>query len=242
MAIQKLCKISSIEKLNTDAVSIWLEAGELAQTAQVGQFVNIKCGEGLLLRRPISICRAEDTRLNVVFEVRGEGTAWLAQRTVGEELDVLGPLGHGFAYPNGKVLVVGGGIGVPPMLNTARKAPKGAIACLGFRGADKAMLLDEFSACCEQVYLASDDGTLGVHGFVASVVDTALSEHPEIQAVLACGPKIMPPRRSTMCPVRSVWRSAWAAALAPAWCVPVRTARASTSTSARTALFLTPRR
>lgn len=90
MAIQKLCKISSIEKLNTDAVSIWLEAGELAQAAQVGQFVNIKCGEGLLLRRPISICRAEDTRLNVVFEVRGEGTAWLAQRTVGEELDVLG--------------------------------------------------------------------------------------------------------------------------------------------------------
>lgn len=191
MAIQKLCKISSIEKLNTDAVSIWLEAGELAQAAQVGQFVNIKCGEGLLLRRPISICRAEDTRLNVVFEVRGEGTAWLAQRTAGEELDVLGPLGHGFAYPNGKVLVVGGGIGVPPMLNTARKAPKGAIACLGFRGADKAMLLDEFNACCEQVYLASDDGTLGVHGFVASVVDTALSEHPEIQAVLACGPKIM---------------------------------------------------
>ena len=53
MAIQKLCKISSIEKLNTDAVSIWLEAGELAQAAQVGQFVNIKCGEGLLLRRPI---------------------------------------------------------------------------------------------------------------------------------------------------------------------------------------------
>ena len=191
MAIQKLCKISSIEKLNTDAVSIWLEAGELVQAAQVGQFVNIKCGEGLLLRRPISICRAEDTRLNVVFEVRGEGTAWLAQRTVGEELDVLGPLGHGFAYPNGKVLVVGSGIGVPPMLNTARKAPKGAIACLGFRGADKAMLLDEFNACCEQVYLASDDGTLGIHGFVASVVDTALSEHPEIQAVLACGPKIM---------------------------------------------------
>ena len=53
------------------------------------------------------------------------------------------------------------------------------------------MLLDEFNACCEQVYLASDDGTLGIHGFVASVVDTALSEHPEIQAVLACGPKIM---------------------------------------------------
>lgn len=191
MAIQKLCNIISIEKLNADAVSIWLDAGELAETARVGQFVNIKCGEGLLLRRPISICRAEGAHLNVVFEVRGEGTAWLAQRAAGEKLDVLGPLGHGFTYPDGKVLVVGGGIGVPPMLNTAQKAPHGAIACLGFRGADKAMLLDEFNGCCEQVYLASDDGTLGVRGFVATVVDTALSEHPDIQAVLACGPKIM---------------------------------------------------
>ena len=191
MPIQKLCKILSVEHLNADAVSLWLEAGEMADTAQVGQFVNIKCGEGLLLRRPISICRAGEGKLNVVFEVRGEGTDWLARRQAGENLDVLGPLGHGFTYPKGKVLVAGGGIGVPPMLNTAQKAPAGAIACLGFRGADKAMLVQEFQDCCEQVYLASDDGTLGTHGFVAAIVDTALTEHPEIEAVLACGPKIM---------------------------------------------------
>jgi dihydroorotate dehydrogenase electron transfer subunit len=189
--IQKICPILSVERLNADAISLWLEAGELARSAAVGQFVNIKCGEGLLLRRPISICRVEDTRLNVVFEVRGEGTGWLAQRTAGESLDVLGPLGHGFTYPQGKVLVVGGGIGVPPMLNTAIQAPDGAIACLGFRSADKAMLIDEFQSACQQVYLSSDDGSLGVHAYVAGIVDTALTEHPEIQAVLACGPKIM---------------------------------------------------
>lgn len=191
MPIQKLCKILSIDRLNADAVSLWLDAGELAERSAVGQFVNIKCGEGLLLRRPISICRAEGTRLNVVFEVRGEGTAWLAQRRAGEELDVLGPLGRGFQYPEGKVLVVGGGIGVPPMLNTALKAPAGAIACLGFRSADKAMLVKEFEDACERVYLSSDDGSLGVHGYVAEIVDTALSEHPEIKTVLACGPRIM---------------------------------------------------
>ena len=191
MPIQKLCSILQKEKLNADAVSLWLDAGEMAETATVGQFVNIKCGEGLLLRRPISICRVEGTRLNVVFEVRGEGTAWLADRQVGEMLDVLGPLGHGFAYPEGKVLVVGGGIGVPPMLQTARKAPNGVIACLGFRNADKAMLIPEFEQCCEQVYVSSDDGTLGVHSYVAGIVDTALAEHPDITAVLACGPKIM---------------------------------------------------
>ena len=191
MPVQKICKILTAEKLNADAVSLWLEAGELAERAAVGQFVNIKCGEGLLLRRPISICRTEGSRLNVVFEVRGEGTAWLARRQPGEELDVLGPLGHGFTYPDGPVLVVGGGIGVPPMLNTALKAPNGAIACLGFRSADKAMLISEFENCCRQVYLSSDDGSLGVHSYVAGIVETALTEHPEIRAVLACGPKIM---------------------------------------------------
>lgn len=191
MPMQRMCGILSAEPLNGDAVSIWLEAGELALSARAGQFVNIKCGEGLLLRRPISICRTEEERLNIVFEVRGEGTAWLARRNAGERLDVLGPLGHGFTYPEGKVLVVGGGIGVPPMLNTAVKAPAGAIACLGFRSRDKAMLVSEFEAACEQVYLSSDDGTLGAHCYVAGIVDTALEEHPEIQAVLACGPKIM---------------------------------------------------
>ena len=191
MPVQKICKILSVEKLNEDAISLWLEAGEMAETAQVGQFINIKCGEGLLLRRPISICRVEGSKLNVVYEVRGEGTLWMSKRQPGEELDVLGPLGHGFTYPDGKVLVVGGGIGVPPMLNTAIKAPQGAIACIGFRNKDKVMLAKEFEDCCEQVYLSTDDGSLGVHSYVAGIVDTALTEHPEIKAVMACGPKIM---------------------------------------------------
>lgn len=191
MPVQKLCSILRTEKLNSDAVSLWLDAGELAESAAVGQFVNVKCGEGLLLRRPISICRVEGTKLNIVFEVRGEGTAWLAARQEGDLLDVMGPLGHGFSYPQGKVLVVGGGIGVPPMLHTARKAPSGAIACLGFRNASKAMLISEFEQCCEQVYVASDDGSLGIHSYVAGIVDTALTNQPEISAVLACGPKIM---------------------------------------------------
>lgn len=191
MPMQRECQIQSLEQLNGDAISIWLEAGELARSARAGQFVNIKCGGGLLLRRPISICRAEGERLNIVFEVRGEGTAWLAGRKAGEVLDVMGPLGHGFTYPGGKVLVAGGGIGVPPMLNAAANAPFGAIACLGFRSYDKAMLVPEFKAACEQVYLSTDDGTLGVHSYVAGIVDTALTEHPEIRAVLACGPRIM---------------------------------------------------
>ena len=191
MPFVKQCEILSSERLNADAFSLWLECGELARSARAGQFVDLKCGDGLLLRRPISICRVEDTRMNLVFEVRGEGTAWLAARGAGERLDVLGPLGSGFTFPKGKVLVVGGGIGAPPMLYAAMCAPGGAVACLGFRSADRAMLLEQFSSVCEQVCLSSDDGTLGAHGFVADIVDAALTEHPEIEAVLACGPKIM---------------------------------------------------
>ena len=113
MPIQKICTVVEATKLNPHAYSITMEVGEM--TAKVGQFVHVKCGEGLLLRRPISICdwQAEEPQnlLRMVFEVRGEGTEWLAQRKVGDQLDVLGALGHGFTMePDGKYLLVGGGI------------------------------------------------------------------------------------------------------------------------------------
>ena len=86
-----------------------------------GQFVHIRCGEGLLLRRPISVCSCmedePDDLLSIVFEVRGEGTRWLAGRELGDSLDVLGLAGNGFDLkPEGRYLLVGGGIGIPPML------------------------------------------------------------------------------------------------------------------------------
>ena len=106
MAVKKLCNISEIRKLTSDIFSFQLDAGEIAEQARPGQFVHIKCGEGLLLRRPISICDADGGLLRIVFQVRGTGTQWLAERKVGEALDVLGPLGTGFQLPeSGKVLL-----------------------------------------------------------------------------------------------------------------------------------------
>ena len=174
------------------SVSLLLEAGEIARLAEAGQFVNVRCGEGLLLRRPISICDVDkdSETLRMVFEVRGEGTAWLAKQEAGAVLDVLGPLGHGYTYPEGKVLVVGGGIGVPPMLYAARRAGK-AVAAVGFRSSGKVILLDELESCCEKVSVISDDGSTGRKGFVNVLVKELLAEDPEIQAVFACGPKLM---------------------------------------------------
>ena len=90
MPMTRNCPITDLQVLTADVVSITMEAGDLAEQTKAGQFVNIKCGEGLLLRRPISVCDVNGTQLTVVFQVKGEGTQWLSRCQVGEELDVLG--------------------------------------------------------------------------------------------------------------------------------------------------------
>lgn len=163
----------------------------MAEAARPGQFVHIKCGEGLLLRRPISICDAGNGLLRIVFQVRGTGTQWLADQESGAVLDVLGPLGNGFQLPpSGRVLLAGGGIGTAPLLFTAKSAPEGAVAALGFRTGAGAILLEDFAAAGVPVEVATDDGTLGTAGTVDQVVCRCLREN-HYAAVLACGPTPM---------------------------------------------------
>lgn len=191
MPIQKLCKIVEIRALTSDIFSFTLNGGVLADSAQPGQFVHIKCGDGLLLRRPISICDAGNGTLRIVFQVRGAGTEWLPERTVGDTLDVLGPLGNGFRLPDcGKVLLVGGGIGSAPLLLTGKRAPNGAEAALGFRTRDGAILVEEFEQAGIPVRTATEDGSIGVQGTIDQVVRDALNEG-DFSAVLACGPTPM---------------------------------------------------
>ena len=160
-----------------------------------GQFVHIKCGDGLLLRRPISVCEWTGSRdgdtLTIVFEVRGEGTSWLADRREGDMLDVLGLLGNGFDMGDGPYLLVGGGIGVPPMLGCAGASGGASTAVLGFRSRDKAILLDRFAEDCANYLVATDDGSLGHHGFVDELVRQELAQDLAYDGVLACGPKPM---------------------------------------------------
>ena len=198
MKIERACKIIEKKWLNRDAVWMTLKAGDMVRTSfkAPGQFVHIKCGEGQLLRRPISVCSCQendpDDLLSIVFEVRGEGTAWLAARSEGDTLDVLGLLGNGFAMrPEGRYLLVGGGIGVPPMRGCARYSGGRSTAILGFRSQDKAILTDLFEDECAEVLLASDDGSLGYHGFVDALVRQELERDRDYDAVLACGPRPM---------------------------------------------------
>jgi len=203
MKVERECKIIAKEHLTRDAVSMTLAVGDLVSSAikntgcpiHPGQFVTIKCGDGLLLRRPISICSWTGSRmggtLRVVFEARGEGTRWLAQREVGDALDVLGPLGNGFQTHPGPYLLVGGGIGVPPLHACACYTGCSSTAILGFRSRDRAILLDEFDRDCVEVRIATDDGSLGYHGFVDALVRQELEKEHRYLGVLACGPKPM---------------------------------------------------
>jgi len=189
MSMQRFCPILRVERLNDYAFSFHLHAETLAQAAMPGQFVHIKCGQESLLRRPISICDVDGDCLRIVFEVRGEGTKWLSERQAGEKLDLLGPLGHGFDLTGDKLLLVGGGIGAPPMLYAARMAAGTTHVFLGFRDLGHAMLLSDFEAAAKAVAVSTDDGTLGTHGFVSAQVDHALCRDGGYSAVLACGPK-----------------------------------------------------
>ena len=163
MSIQEICRAASNTRLGEGLYQLVLDAPQIAAAAQCGQFVHIACGEGNLLRRPISICEAGEGRLRIVFQVKGEGTRWLAARKTGDTLDVLGPLGHGFdtAALGARPVLIGGGIGVPPMLQTvkcAKAAGAAPRAILGFRTRGAVILEADFRAVCE-TFVTTDDGS-----------------------------------------------------------------------------------
>ena len=116
----------------------------------------------------------------------------LARREEGDTLDVLGLLGNGFQMDReGRYLLVGGGIGVPPMRGCAQYTGGRSTAILGFRSKDRAILLDRFEEDCIDIQIATDDGSLGYHGFVDALVRQELEKDHRYQGVLACGPKPM---------------------------------------------------
>ena len=198
MPIQHTCTITSKIALRPDTFWMTLDAGRMVEKTFLtpGQFLHIKCGSSQLLRRPISFCTCGSEEngdlVDSVFQLRGEGTRWLAGRQEGDRLDVLGLLGNGFQIiPGGRYLLAGGGIGVPPLYGCAQASQGRAKAVLGFRSKEQVILSDAFEKICESVDLCTDDGTLGRHGFVDGQVREILTKDKSFTAILACGPKPM---------------------------------------------------
>lgn len=191
--IQGSWQIVARQEIAPGMWDVTIDCPPLARLAQPGQFVHVRV-EGFALRRPISICEADaaEGTLRMVFEVRGDGTRQLALQPRGAYLDMIGPLGNGFALPasDQEIVVVGGGIGVPPLLWAARGHGKHTTAIIGFRTANAAILTNDFTAHGCDLRLATDDGTAGHHGFVTDLLEQRLKQSKPA-LVCACGPRPM---------------------------------------------------
>lgn len=202
--VLEVSRIRSKTEIAPGIFDFWLDAPQVAQNVRPGQFVTVGC-EGFTLRRPISICDAENGRLRLVVEARGDGTRWIAQREAGETLSLLGPLGNGFFLSNTSLpsVFVGGGIGTPPMLAAAKPFGAYATVILGFRSASAMILKEDFERLGASVTLCTDDGTAGRHGVVTAPLEERLDAGP-CKTVYACGPKPMLKAVAAACDARGI--------------------------------------
>ena len=150
-------------------------AGDVSDVTAPGQFVNIKL-DGFYLRRPISVCDAQDGKLTLIYKVVGKGTEKMAKTAAGEEWLVLTGLGNGYVTERSgdKPLLIGGGAGVPPMYMLCKKLiaeGKTPTVVLGFNTADEVFYVDEFEALGAKVIVATADGSVGIKGFVTDAID-----------------------------------------------------------------------
>ena len=185
--------VVSQEEIGKDIFSLWLQTDQMAQYARPGQFLSLYTGNaGKLLPRPISICEIdkETSRIRLVYRVTGKntGTEAFSKMQPEDKIEALGPLGNGFPLEEAegkKVFLIGGGIGIPPMLENAKQLNAQKTAVLGYR--DELFLNEEFAKYAD-VYVATEDGSSGTKGNVLNAIqEKAL----EADVIFACGPTPM---------------------------------------------------
>ena len=186
---QGIFKITSNEKIARDIFKMTLSGDTSAITAP-GQFVNIKL-DGLFLRRPISVCDCVGDNLTLIYKAVGRGTEQMSRMKNGDELDLLTGLGNGYnTRTSGDTpLLIGGGVGVPPMYMLCKKLVaegKKVTVVLGFNSKDDVFCEDEFKALGADVHISTADGTYGTKGFVTDVI-----KNLQYTFFYTCGPEPM---------------------------------------------------
>ena len=193
MKVKELCTVVSQETIAEDIFSMWIQTGQIAKEAKPGQFISLYSNNGSkLLPRPISLCEidSENGRLRIVYRVTGKntGTEEFSKMKAGDTVEVLGPLGNGFPMEEAKgkkVFLMGGGIGIPPMVETGKQLESEAITIAGYR--DEVFLNEEIEKN-GAFYVATESGRTGTKG---NVMDAIRENGLEADMIFACGPTPM---------------------------------------------------
>ena len=186
--IKETAKVVRQQQIDEGIFDMELSFPKGAALAKPGQFIAMYCNDkSKLLPRPISICgiNKEEGTLRVVYRVAGEGTREFSEMKAGDTLEVMGPLGNGFTLKEEKAIIIGGGIGIPPMLELAKQLNAEKTVVLGYR--TSTFLKEEFEAVCD-VKVATEDGSQGAKG---TVIDAIKKYGVEGKVIYACGPMPM---------------------------------------------------
>ena len=181
-------EVKSQKKLAEGVYSMELFAPQIAGQAKAGQFISVYTKDSSrLLPRPISLCGIDHGKgiLRIVYRVVGAGTEEFSSYKEGEKVQIMGPLGNGFPLKDKKAILIGGGIGIPPMLELAKELSCERTAVLGYK--DELFLNEEFQAY-GPVYIATEDGSVGTKG---NVLDAIRACGVEGEVIYACGPTPM---------------------------------------------------
>ncbi len=189
-------KVGEAAALVPGIYSLWLEEIDFVKDAVPGQFISVYCEDkSRLLPRPISICEIDRKggRLRIVYRTAGAGTMELSRRKPGERVMVMGSLGNGYRMDviknqeEAHSLLIGGGIGIPPLLALAQALPGKKTAVLGYRD-NQIFLKEEFLSCGCEIAIATDDGSVGTKG---NVIDAIRKGNLQGDQIFACGPTPM---------------------------------------------------
>lgn len=196
--IEEHAEIAFNQRMNANIWLMGLRAPGIAREARPGQFVMIRVRSGMapLLRRPFSVCGVRDDLFFVLYRVVGQGTAIMAEEVRdGDRLSVLGPLGSGFGLHQERkiILLVGGGMGVAPLVFLAETMnERDLIFMMGFGSASEIITTEEVLTASVPIAISTDDGTEGHHGPVTDLLEQYVNQHGAGSVgVFACGPKSM---------------------------------------------------
>ncbi len=202
--------IEQVRKISNGIWDVTVFSPEIARSSRAGQFVHVRVTDGFnpFLRRPLSVGPCRGDYLSLIFNVKGVGTSLLAEKHPGDRIDLIGPLGNPFTFPEDDQhpVLVAGGIGVVPLLLLDTQLP-GSVArdfLLGVRSTD-CLTVDDVEIRRRKINLASDDGSIGYNGTVIDLLERLLIKLKQRNVVIyGCGPGTMMLALKDVCTARSI--------------------------------------